>query len=118
MELIEYIALYLCDQGYSATSALMPPLPDEAVAVYATGVRPKGDDEGSRFQIVVRGLPDKDTALRTAMEIVDILDDFSGITSIDSPYFARVMLESGVASLGVDDNGRAMYSANFRAWIC
>lgn len=118
MELTEHLARFLCDQGYSATSAIMPPLPDDAVTVYATGVRPKGDDEGSRFQVVVRGLPDKDTALRAAIEIADLLDDFSGITSIDSPYFARIMLESGVAALGVDDNGRTMYSANFRAWTC
>ena len=67
---------------------------------------------------MVRSEADRDTAMADALAIADLLDDFSGMTGIDSPYFARIVLESGVAALGADENRRALYSANFRAWIC
>ena len=52
------------------------------------------------------------------MIIADMLDEFSGVLNIDSPYFARISMESGVAALGADENRRLMYSINFRAWTC
>lgn len=118
MELTEHIAVFLNGNGIYAASGMLPTSPDRAAAVYATGVRPKGDDEGSRFQIIVRSEPETDTAVSDAMRIVELLDDFSGITGIDSPYFARIVLESGVTALGADENRRLLYSVNFRAWIC
>ena len=118
MELIDHIAEYLNGNGFTAVSGAMPIAPDRIAAVYATGVRPRGDDEGARFQVMVRSEADRDTAMADALAIADLLDDFSGMTGIDSPYFARIVLGSGVAALGADDNRRALYSANFRAWIC
>lgn len=118
MELIEHIAQYLNGNGINCTSGLMPAAPARIATVYATGVRPARDGEGSRFQVIVRSEADSDTAIGDIMRIVDLLDDFSGITGLDSPYFARIQLESGAAALGADENRRPMYSANFRAWIC
>ena len=118
MELIEHIAAFLIGNGIPAVSGLMPTDPDRIAVVYATGVRPHGDDEGSRFQVIVRSEPDADTAIADSMRIADLLDDFSGITGIDSPYFARILLEGGAAALGADENRRLLYSLNFRAWIC
>lgn len=118
MELTEHIAVFLNGSGTPATSGMMPISPNRIATVYATGVRPRGDDEGSRFQVIVRSEPDSDTAIADAMRIADLLDDFSGITGIDSPYFARILLENGATALGADENGRLMYSLNFRAWIC
>lgn len=118
MELTELIADFLRGSGFHACSGFLPQSPDRAVAVYATGLRPQGDDEGSRFQIITRSEPTSDTALADAMQIADMLDDFSGILTIDSPYFQRIMLESGAAALGADENGRVSYSLNFRAWMC
>ena len=119
MELTEHIAAFLRANGYShACGGVLPQSPDRAQAVVATGVRPRSDGEGSRFQVVVRGTPQSEDALADAMDIADLLDDFSGITSPDSPWFARIQLESGAANLGADENRRLMYSLNFRAWYC
>lgn len=118
MELTEHIAVFLNGSGIPATSGMMPISPNRIATVYATGVRPRGDDDGSRFQVIVRSEPDSDTAIADAMRIADLLDDFSGITGIDSPYFARILLEGGATALGADENQRLMYSMNFRAWIC
>ena len=118
MQPIEHIAAYIGGHGIPATSGMMPIVPDRVATVYATGARPRGDDEGTRFQVVVRSLPERDTALSDAMMIAELLDDFCGITGIDSPYFAQIQLESGVTALGADENRRLMYSVNFRAWIC
>lgn len=119
MELTEHIAAYLRAHGFtSATSGVMPPEPDRIATVYATGVRARRDDEGSRFQIIVRSDKGADTALSDAMQIMDLLDGFSGITSVDSPYFGRILAESGAAAIGEDGNRRLMYSLNFRAWYC
>ena len=118
MELIEHIAQYLNGNGIEATSGVMPAFPARIATVYATGIRPAKDGEGSRFQVIVRSEADSDTAIGDIMRIIDLLDDFSGITGLDSPYFARIQLESGATALGADENRRPMYSANFRAWIC
>ena len=108
MELIEHIAKYLNGNGIETTSGIMPAFPARIATVYATGVRPARDGDEA----------DNDTALGDIMRIIELLDDFSGITDLDSPYFARIQLESGAAALGADDNRRPSYSANFRAWVC
>ena len=119
MELTEHIALYLRANGFDgATSGVMPLTPDRIATVYATGVKHAQDVDGSRFQIIMRGEPDNDTALGDALKIIDLLEDFEGIMSVDSPYFTRIALESGATALGVDGNGRLSYSLNFRAWYC
>ena len=119
MELTEHIAQFLRDNDFDgATSGMMPPEPDRVATVYATGLRGRRDEDGSRFQIIVRGLPGIDTALADAIKIIDLLEDYQGITSVDSPYFSRIKLESGATALGTDANGRLSYSINFRAWYC
>ena len=119
MELTEYLAQYLRDNDFDgATSGVMPQEPDRIATVYATGVRNSRDTDGSRFQVIVRGERDNDTALGDALKIIDLLEDFQGITAPDSPYFTRIALESGASSLGVDGNGRNSYSINFRCWYC
>lgn len=80
--------------------------------------RARRDEEGSRFQIIVRSEKGIDTALADAMQIMELLDDFSGITAIDSPYFGRIVAESGIAAMGEDSSRRLLYSLNFRAWYC
>lgn len=117
MELIDHVAVYISSL-LPATSGIMPPDPDRCATVYATGVRSRRDEEGSRFQIIVRSEKEMDTALADAMDIIDLLDDFSGILTINSPYISRIALESGAASLGADENRRTLYSINFRAWVC
>ena len=117
MQIIDHIAAYLSGV-LPATSGIMHDEPDRCATVYATGVRPRSDDEGSRIQIIVRSERDVDTALGDAMTIADMLDDFSGVLNIDSPYFARISMEGGVAALGADENRRLMYSINLRAWTC
>lgn len=119
MELTEHIANFLRTNGFAgATSGVMPHEPDRITAVFATGVKKRQDSEGSRFQIIVRSEPDNDTALSDAMRIEELLDDFSGITSIESPYFSRIVSESGVSKFDVDEKRRVLYSLNFRAWYC
>lgn len=119
MELTEYIAEYLRGNGFpGATSGAMPSAPNRIATVYATGLKLRQDGDGSRFQIIVRGEPEIDTAIGDAMEIAEMLDGFSGILSIDSPYVQRIELESGAAALGMDENNRLSYGLNFRAWLC
>lgn len=118
MELTEHIAAYLCANGFTATSGFMPQEPNRIATVYASGVQPKRSADGSRFQIIVRSECDADTAIGDAMRIIDLLDDFQGITSIDSPYFSRILVETGAAGMGADENRRLLYSINFRAFEC
>lgn len=119
MELTEHIALYLRANGYGhATAAGMPHEPDRVQTVYGTGVRPRRDADGSRFQIICRSSRGVDDALTDAMDIAALLDDFEGITSVDSPYFTRIRLDSGASALGKDDCERYSYSMNFTAWQC
>lgn len=119
MELTGHIAAYLRANGFpNACGGLLPQTPDRAEAVVATGVRPRSDEDGSRFQVLLRGSPQSEDALADAMNIIDLLDDFSGITSPDSPWFARIQLEGGANYLGADENRRLLYSLNFRAWYC
>lgn len=119
MELTEYVAAYLRANGFPhATSGAMPPEPDRTATVYATGLRTRRDDEGSRFQVIVRSAKGADTALSDAMQIMELLEDFSGIMTVDSPYFSRIVTESGIAAMGEDDSRRLLYSMNFRAWYC
>lgn len=121
MNLTETIAEYLRSNGFpSATSGVMAAKPDRTAAVFATGVKSKRDEDGSRFQIIARSEPGQDTALGDIMAICELLDDFSGIMSADedTPFFARIEIDSGAANLGEDDNKRILYSANFRAWYC
>lgn len=119
MELTEHIAAYLRSNGFTeATSGYMPQEPSRIATVYATGVCPRRSEDGSRFQVVVRSEPERDTAIGDAMQIIDLLDGFEGITSIDSPYYQRIVLESGATALGADENRRLLYSVNFRAFEC
>lgn len=119
MELIEYVAQYLRGYGFpAATAGNMPPTPDRNATVYATGLRNRRDEDGSRFQILVRGTPGTDDALPDAMLIADLLDDFQGILTVECPYIQRIELTSGVASIGADASNRVTYSLNFIAYIC
>lgn len=119
MEMTEHIALYLRGYGFpQATSGEMPATPDRALTVYATGVRPRRDQDGSRFQILVRSEPGTDTALQDALYVADLLDDFEGMLTPDGPYFQRIELQSGAANLGLDANRRLTYSLNFIAYTC
>lgn len=119
MELTGHIADYLRTNGFpNACGGILPQQPDRAQAVIATGVRPRRDEDGSRFQVLLRGSPQSEDALEDAMNIIDLLDDFSGITSPDSPWFGRIRLEGGANNLGADENRRLLYSLNFRAWYC
>lgn len=119
MQLTEYVAQYLRGEGFPfATSGMMPPSPDRMVTVYATGLMPRRNEDGSRFQVMVRSAPDYDTGVADAMTIAELLDDFEGILTIDSPYIQRIVLEGGVANLGADENRCLLYSINFRAYEC
>jgi len=119
MELTEHIAQFLRDNDFEgATSGQMPPDPDRIATAYATGVRNPGDPDGSRFQVIVRSERDNDTAMGDALRVIELLDEFEGILTIDSPYFQRITVEGGAANLGADGNGRISYSINFRAWYC
>lgn len=115
----EFVADYLMASGIGcATSGSMPPEPDRVTTVYATGLRNRQDDDGSRFQVICRSERNVDTALGDAMLVQDVLEDFSGLLAIDSPYVYRIITESGAANLGMDNNERLLYSVNFRAYFC
>jgi len=117
MLLTEHIAAYLESQGFPcALCAPLPDTPDRALSVLASALRPGGDPEGSRFQITVRSQRNMDTALPDSMGIIELLHNFTGRLTPDSPHVQRIRLESGAASLGEDASGRASYSMNFRAW--
>lgn len=118
MELTEHIALYLRAHGLQAASGALPAQPDEACAVIATGLRPSADSQGSRFQILVRGQPGRDTALPLCSRIEEMLSGFCGLLTPESPLILRTRLESGAARLEMDKRGRITYSMNFRAWHC
>jgi hypothetical protein len=98
-------------------SSALPHLPDRALAVSASDLRPAGDTQGSRFQIVVRGQRNMDTALPDSMAVIELLHGFYGQLTPEAPHVQRITLESGAANLGEDDCGRSAYSMNFRAWI-
>lgn len=119
MELIEYIAAYLRGYGFPhAAAGQLPAAPDRNAAVFATGLRARQDIEGSRFQILVRSSPGNNDGLNDAMYIADLLDDYQGCLSPDSPYIQRIELTNGVASIGSDESGRTTYSLNFVAFVC
>lgn len=119
MELTEHIALYLGAHGLPcAVNAALPPEPDEAVAVIATGLRPAADAGGSRFQVLARGKPGEDSAISACARIMGLLDGFCGLLNPDSPLILRTRVEGGAARLDTDARGRTTYSMNFRAWHC
>lgn len=120
MEFTHYLAQFLRDNGFAnATAGTMPPTPDRIATVYATGLMPKRSDDGSRFQIIVRGSPGKDDALTDAMTLLDLLDEFEGWLVNDCPIdVQRIVAESGASDIGEDSNGRRRYSLNFRVWYC
>lgn len=118
MEIVAYFAEYLA--AYcgvpDVSTGIMPPDPDTFVTVYASDVRPKNDDDGSRIQVIVRGDSDSNNGIIIATRIAEMMDDFSGIFTVDSPYVIRVVLDNGVASLGTDERGRMLYSINFHVY--
>lgn len=119
MEITEHIAQYLRAIGFeTAASGTMPAEPDRTAAVYATGVRPPGSEDGSRFQIITRASPQSEDSLADAGRIAEALEDFTGILTPGSPWIQRIILESGITAIGADDNRRLLYSANYRAWYC
>lgn len=121
MNLTESIAEFLRGNGFAdATSGIMAAEPDRTAAVFATGVKNPHDEDGSRFQVLVRSEKGVDTALSDILDVCELLDGFSGILTADAdaPYIIRIDLDSGAANLGEDENRRIIYSANFRAWYC
>ena len=120
MEFTHYLAQFLRDNGFDgATAGTMPPTPDRVATVYATGLLPKRSDDGSRFQIIVRGTPGKDDALTDAMNLLGLLDEYEGMLTFDCPFIVqRIVAESGASDIGEDGNGRNRYSLNFRVWYC
>lgn len=115
----EFVAEYLHANGIeTVTCGSMPAEPDRVATVYATGLRNRRDDDGSRFQVIVRSERDCDTAIGEAMLVLELLEDFSGLLTIDSPYVHRIEVDSGVGNIGKDGNNRLSYSVNFRAFYC
>lgn len=117
MELTEHIALYLTGMGVPcAVSAQLPAAPDEAVAVVASDLRPAADSQGSRFQVLARGLPGEDSGLSLSSRVMALLAGFCGLLDPDSPLILRTKLEGGAARIETDSRGRTTYSMNFRIW--
>lgn len=118
MPLTEQIALFLTENGFPAFSAALPSLPDRAVAVLASDLRPEADAEGSRFELLVRSERDKDSALEDCCKLISLLLNCPLALSVGGSLILRAELENGGAFLGLDEHRRARYSLNFRVWHC
>lgn len=129
------IAEYLDDQDVltfdeSGTSGdtfigTLPSSPDEAIALYpqgGTNPSPKFIEDEHDIQFLCRGTEDPRGALSTARDIYGELHGLSKTTigedeeeDYDGTEIILIQsIQAGPTHIGRDDNGRHMYSLNFR----
>ena len=97
----------------------LPEAPARAVCVYAGELRPEGDADGTRVQIVVRSDADGAWPLKTALTIVRLLNDRRDVLFVpDGAYISRVETERGFEFAGMSDGNRQLYEGYFRVYDC
>ena len=97
----------------------LPEAPARAVCVYAEELRPEGDTDGTRVQIVVRSGADGAWPLETALAIVRLLNDRRDVLFVrDGAYISRVETERGFEFAGMSEGNTQQYAGYFRVYDC
>ena len=124
-ELARYIAARLglpfedCGAEAGVFFGCMPDTPAKAVCVYAGGLRPAGDADGSRVQVVIRSDADGGWPLRQAVALTALLDEARDlIFAPEGHYVNRVVTERGFEFTGTAANNTQFYAADFRIYYC
>lgn len=93
-----------------------PSTPDECVTIYDSGGfdSQPNDLERPTVQIVVRGTKNGfQTAYALAKAIRNELHEYVN-TTVNSTRYIQIMAQGAILSIGKDDNGRPLFSMNFR----
>ncbi len=97
---------------------VLPSSPDEANGIFPQGgidPSPKFIEDKSDVQFLCRGTQDPRPALSTARDIYSELHGLSKTTIGTNTEIILVQsIQAGPTHIGRDDNGRHMYSLNFR----
>lgn len=126
------LAQYLETRGvgnYEAASAAavslfvewLPSAPNEAVALYTSGGVESDHRDGydePNVQALVRGTKDARTALAKAQAVYSALHGLRNVILAAGTELVGISaLQSGPIRLGPDENGRHLYTLNFRCLI-
>ena len=129
MTIVEQLARFIAAklglpfEGIDAEAAVffgcLPDAPKKAVCVYAGGLRPAGDYEGTRVQVVIRSDSDGGWPLRQAARLTALLDEARDLIFVpDGLYVDRVEAERGFEFTGTAGEGAQYYAAGFRIYCC
>lgn len=129
MTILEQLARYLAaklslpfeDVGAEASVffGALPDAPAKAVCVYASDLRPAGDDDGSRVQVILRSDSDGGWPAELSARVMALLDEARDVAFVpDGCYVNRVETERGFEFTGTAANGAQFYAARFRIYTC
>ena len=129
MNIVEQMARYIAarlglpfedvDAPASVFSGWLPESPARAVCVCAAGLRPSGDADGTRVQVVIRSDGDSGWPLDTAVALTALLDEARDVAFVpEGHYVTRVTLERAFEFNGADDRGNQFHAAEFRVYNC
>ena len=129
MTILEQLARYLAaklnlpfedlDAQASVFFGALPDAPAKAVCVYASDLRPSGDDDGSRVQVIIRSDMDGGWPAQLAVRLMALLDEARDVCFVpDGCYVNRVETERGFEFTGTSQNGAQYYAARFRIYTC
>ncbi len=129
MTILEQLARYLAaklglpfeDVGAEASVffGCLPDAPAKAVCVYASDLRPAGDDDGSRVQVVIRSDSDGGWPLDLAVRLMALLDEARDVCFVPGGHYVnRVETERGFEYGGSAQNDAQFYAASFRIYCC
>ena len=97
----------------------LPDAPAKAVCVYASDLRPCGDGDGSRVQVVIRSDGDGGWPLDAAVKLMALLDEARNVCFVPGgSYVHRVETERGFEYGGMAGNDCQYYAAEFRIYYC
>lgn len=95
----------------------LPDAPVKAVCVLADGLRPAGDDAGSRVQVVIRTGADVGWALARAGEILALLDGARDMMLVPGgAVLLRAAVDQGFRFTGLAGNNTQFYAAYFSVY--
>lgn len=129
MTILEQLARYLAaklglpfedlDAEASVFFGALPDAPARAVCVYASDLRPAGDDDGSRVQVILRSNGDSGWPAALSARVMALLDEARDVAFVpDGCYVNRVETERGFEFTGTAANGAQFYAARFRIYTC
>jgi hypothetical protein len=107
--------------GWTLFKAVLPPGPDQVVAVFETGGRQNENMESGlldrpTFQVRVRGAVNGYSAARTKIAAVRTALEGVHNTTVNGRYYAGMTADSEPFPLAVDDNNRPALVMNFAAF--